>query len=217
MQLVQVSSSPFAARLRLLIYRKNAAVELVRPPADGLKGPDFLALNPIGKIPVLILDDGSTLPESGVILEYLEDKFPTPPLRPAGPEAVARMRLIGQIADTYLAPPLVELFGQASPERRSPERVARAAAGLSRGFGFLEHHLGPGPFAAGAAYSLADCSLIPILFFARLMAQMLDLPDPLTMPRASAYWAEIGRDEVSQRVLGEMAEGVRRMLARSGS
>ena len=75
MKLYSLPLSPYAARVRGAIYAKNLAVEIVTPPADWRTSPDFRALNPLVRIPVLVLDNGTTLPESGVIVEYFEDAF----------------------------------------------------------------------------------------------------------------------------------------------
>ena len=80
MKLYSVPISPFAARVRLSIYRKRLNIEILPPPEGGLKGDAFLALNPMGQIPTLVLDSGVAIPESATILEYLEDVFPTPSL-----------------------------------------------------------------------------------------------------------------------------------------
>ncbi|MBP7064379.1 glutathione S-transferase family protein [Ferrovibrio sp.] len=214
MQLVSVKGSPYAARVRLAIYRKELPVEIVFPPREGLKAPEFLALNPIGKIPVLVLDDGSTLPESNVILEYLEDVFPAPSLRPAVAELRAKARLLAQLGDVYVFAALGQLFRQVDPARRDAETVARGAAALGKSLGYLEHHLGPGPFAVGEGYSLADCSLAPVLALADILARHLGLPDPFTTPKLAAYWAALQADPVTARVLEEIAAGMAKMLAK---
>ena len=88
MKLFQTYASPFPTRVRLLIYAKGLDVELVEPPgfhaSTEAKG-DYLKVNPIGRVPALVLDDGRVLPESEVICEYLEDAYPEPSLRPADP------------------------------------------------------------------------------------------------------------------------------------
>lgn len=218
MQLIQVKGSPYAARVRLAIYRKELPVELIFPPREGLKSPEFLALNPIGKIPVLLLEDGGALPESNVILEYLEEKFPEPSLRPATSEARAQARLLAQIGDIYVFAALGKLFRQADPARRDAALVAQAGAELGRSLGQLEHYLGPGPYAVGAAYSLADCSLAPVLMLADIMARHLGLPDPLSAPQAgprlAAYWSALRADAVTARVSEEVNAGMAKMLAK---
>lgn len=214
MQLVQVKGSPFAARVRLLIYRKEAPVELVFPPKEGLKSPDFLAINPIGKIPVLKLEDGSHLPESNVILEYLEDKFPTPSLRPASPEACARMRLLMQIGDLYVFRALGSLFRQMNPEKRDADTVEQGFADLAKALANLEHNLGDKGFAVGEDYSLADCSLVPVLFFVAVMEKSFARKGTFGSGKLAAYWAEIRHDDVTARVITELEDGVRRLLMR---
>ncbi len=214
MQLIQVKGSPFAARARLLIYRKDAPVEMVFPPREGLKSPDFLAINPLGKIPVLTLDDGSHLPESNVILDYLEDKFPEPPLRPATPEARARMHLLMQIGDLYVFAAIRKLFRQMNPEKRDPETVEQGFADLAKALAHLEHYLGDRGFAVDDAYSLADCSLVPVLFFVAVMEKSFQRKDVFGKGKLAAYWAEIRHDDTTARVIAELEDGVRRLLMR---
>lgn len=214
MQLIQVKGSPYAARVRLLLYRKDAPVELVFPPKEGLKSSDFLAINPIGKIPVLKLDDGSHLPESNVILEYLDDKFPEPPLRPATPEGRARMRLLMQIGDLYVFAAISKLFRQMNPEKRDAEAVEQGFADLAKALANLEHNLGDKRFAVGDAYSLADCSLVPVLFFVAVMEKSFERKGSFGNGKLAAYWAEIRHDDVTARVIAELEDGVRRLLMR---
>ncbi len=214
MQLMSVKGSPYAARVRLQIYRKNLPVEIIFPPQSGLKSAEFLKLNPIGKIPVLLLDDGAALPESHVILEYLEDKFPEQSLRPEAAVARARMRLLMQIGDLYVFAAIGKLFRQANPAKRDAEIVAKADAELRRALGLLEGQLGPGPFALGGDYTLADCSLLPVLFFAALMAEHIGLENCFATPRLAAYWAALQADAVSAKVLAELDYGARKMLVK---
>ena len=109
MRLFNLDLSPFAARCRIAIRKKGLPVELVPPPEGGARSDAYRLLNPLAKIPALVLGDGAVIPESEVILEYLEDAFPEPPLRPSLPEARARMRLLARIADLYLVPPMGRL------------------------------------------------------------------------------------------------------------
>lgn len=115
MKLYSVPLSPFAARVRLAIYRKGLDIEIVPPPAEGLKSAAYLAINPLGQIPALALDLGTVLGESAVILEYLEDAFPTPSLRPDSIEDLARARLFLRIPDIqFLNAPRI-LLGMRRP------------------------------------------------------------------------------------------------------
>jgi glutathione S-transferase len=90
MRLVDAARCPFCARVRLALAEKGIDYETVE--IDLGNRPDWLyELNPAGKVPVL--DDGFVLPESAVIMEYLDERFPEPPLLPAGREERARARL----------------------------------------------------------------------------------------------------------------------------
>ena len=82
MRLYSSKLSPWGQRVWMQIRLKDLPIERLGAPGGSLKSPEFLAINPLGKVPALV--DGELLvPESDVICEYLEDKFPTPSLRGA--------------------------------------------------------------------------------------------------------------------------------------
>src|SRR5437879_304923 len=97
--------STAAARVRLALAEKGLAWEgrylETGPDKRQQHSPDYLQLNPRGVVPTLV-HDGNVIRESIVILEYLEDAFPSPPLRPADPYDRARMRLWTKQVDEYL-------------------------------------------------------------------------------------------------------------------
>ena len=167
MKLYDVALSPFAARVRVQIYAKSLDIPLVAPPG-GTGSDEYKRLNPTGKVPALVLDDGSVLPESLVIGEYLEDRFPEPSLRPADAVARARMRLVTHFTDGYVEPPLHALFPQVTdPAARDPKLIAEKTAELATRYDQLVRFLTPGgPYAMGNALTLADCALFPLFFFA---------------------------------------------------
>ncbi len=71
--------------MRLLLYAKGIEVEIIHPPgfhASTETKEAYLKVNPIGRVPTLVLDDGRALPESEVICEYLEDAYPSPACGP---------------------------------------------------------------------------------------------------------------------------------------
>ena len=72
MKLYNLDHSPYATRVRMQIHKKGLEIA-IEPPPDALGTPEFLARFPMGKIPVLELDDGSQLPDSWVIMDYLEE------------------------------------------------------------------------------------------------------------------------------------------------
>ncbi|MDO6841573.1 glutathione S-transferase family protein [Paraglaciecola chathamensis] len=109
MQLINLDHSPYATRVRILIRKKQLDIAIVAP-TFALKTPEFLAAYPLGKIPLLGLDNGQYLPESIAIMEYLEDAYPTRTLRPTDPLAAAQSRVLASFTDTHLAPALLPYF-----------------------------------------------------------------------------------------------------------
>ncbi len=121
MKLYQADLSPFASRVRIQIYAKQLDVPFADPPG-GLSSDEYKKINPTGRVPALEVD-GTVIPESTVIFEYLEDRFPEPSLRPAEVLDRARARLRARCADLYVLPPLQALFGQRDPATRDAKVV----------------------------------------------------------------------------------------------
>jgi glutathione S-transferase len=210
MKLFQTYASPFPTRVRLLLYAKGIEVEIVEPPgfhASTQSKGEYLAVNPIGRVPTLVLDDGRALPESEVICEYLEDAYPEPSLRPADPWARARMRLLSRICDFYLVMAMVPLFTLSGRSRRhwEPAAVSAAAGKVAEALGYLEAYIGEDGYAAGGALSQADGAIAPQLVLAcEWIPQVFGTPDPLAeLPKLSAYWRAIQRDPVVARLVAE--------------
>jgi len=208
MKLYDVPLSPFAARCRIQIHAKQPPIEIVEPPG-GLGSDSYRKINPTGKVPALQLDDGFVLPESAVIGEYLEDRFPEPALRPADPAARARMRLLVHFTDVYVVPPLVALFKQVNPAERNAKVVAERIEELRPVYDQLAGFLGSGPFAVGKELTLADCGLFPLFFFATRLHPMLGDKDP-TAERAplARWWQAVRRNDAILRVDAELARAL---------
>ena len=213
MQLYSAPLSPFAARVRLSIYRKGLDIAIVPPPPGGLKGEAFLALSPMGQIPVLELADGTVIPESSAILEYLEDAFPTPSLRPAGIADLARARLFMRIPDIQFQNAPRILLGMRNPADRDALAIDAAMTNLERGLLFIDHYLDAdaGPWAVGGHASIADCALVPVLNAVSLVAAIFQRPDLMaSLPKLNAYWSAAQSEEVNARVIAEQLAAIPR-------
>lgn len=206
MKLYQSYQSPFATRVRAQIYAKGleGQIELVEPPG-GTGSEAYLKLNPLGKVPALEIEDGSVIPESEVICEYLEDRFPEPALRPADPLGRARVRLLSRFTDLYLHQANASLFRQFIPATRDPAVLQKDLDQLSLRLDQLEGLLSTGPYAIGEAFTLADCALLgPVLFLTRV-APMLGGKNPLDgRPRLGAWLEQMRRHPASARIIDEM-------------
>lgn len=204
MKLYSENSSPFSAPVRVAIYAKGLNID-IEPPPGGLLSAKFHAINSVGTIPCLILEDGTPLPELAAIMEYLEDKFPEPPMRPAGPEAKARVRLLQRIGELQIMTPLVELSRQADPARRDPSAAVWLTR-LVRGLSSLQIYVGDDAFATGPQLTLADCELAPALFMLPKIAAAYGKPALLqAYPPIGRYVARSSRHPAIRRVLDEMA------------
>lgn len=143
--------SSFGAKIRAVLALKGVDAERRAPP-DGYGSAAYRAIVPTGKIPALLLDDGTVLMESSAITEWLEEEFPSLPLLPGDPRARARLRALAAYADTALDPPLRACFAAPAPEMAAP-LLDRFENRLPIWEQLLD---ACGPFAGGAAPTLSD-------------------------------------------------------------
>ena len=161
MRLYGTAGSPFVARVRIQIVAKSLPVEIVEPPG-GIGSPQMLALSSLARIPVLETEE-AIIPESAVIQEFLEDRFPTPSLRGRTPVESARVRLLSRIVDLYLVPALQPLRALRSGTDAADPEAARN--GLDKALGQLDAFLGPGLFAVAEELTLADCAIALLMYY----------------------------------------------------
>lgn len=174
------------------------------------KHPAVLAANPKGQVPVLI-DGDLTLCDSTLILEYLEDAYPSPALYPADPTAKARCRQWELFADEILLPPLRKLMYRT--QRPGPDLARRQAqdvesepaeAEISRLYGTMELALAGQDFFCGAL-SVADIALfIDVLYTLRLAGPELSDHSAL-----AAWYARVGARPAFATIAAEIAEADR--------
>ena len=157
------------------------------------------------------------IPESEVINEYLEDRFPTPCLRPADPLARARMRTLSRFTDLYLAQHVRALFGQMDPATRDAKLVAEKLAELETRLDQLEQLVVAGPFAAGPELTLADCALCPVFFFLTRLVPALGGKHPLDgRLRLARIGEAVAKHPAVARVLAEQGEAMAQRMQAGG-
>jgi glutathione S-transferase len=91
--------SPYARKVRIALYEKGVAFERVRALHGDCNRTDFVHVNPRAEVPALV-DGDFSLFDSTVICEYLEDRYPAPPIYPRDPQRRAACRLLEDVADT---------------------------------------------------------------------------------------------------------------------
>jgi RNA polymerase-associated protein len=148
---------PYCARVRIALAEKGIEVETVE--IDLSDRPEWLyEKNPAGRVPVIEEDDGLPLPESAVIMEFLEERYPEPALLPPDPADRAAARLL-VFRDKDLTGPYYAL--------RRGEDGAREE--LDEALGKFDALLGKQPYLSGSEYGLADIALVPWVLRARDM------------------------------------------------
>lgn len=160
--------SPFVQRVLIAAAVKGHRLPVGAPPGGTMQAPEFLAIAPLGRIPVLALGDGRHLSESGAIVDYLDAVLDGPALIPADPWERGRAREIEAIAGLEVAAGLRPvLFGRGF---RMPIDAAVCEAGLAqyaRGLAALDRLIDrDGRYAIGDVPSVADLLLGPTLAMA---------------------------------------------------
>ena len=149
--LIDADRCPYCARVRIVLAEKGVPYETVA--VDLSNRPAWLyEKNPLGKVPVLE-EETLCLPESAVIMEHLEERFPEPPLLPteAAERSLARLAVLrfdAEFGDDYYA------------ARRGDEGGAERFVVRLEG---LDRRLAERPYLSGAAYGLADIAWFPWL------------------------------------------------------
>lgn len=152
--------SNYYNKVKIALIEKD--VPFTEEAANVSQSPEMLARSPLGKIPFIELPDGSTLCESQVILEYLEDAYPGRPMLPAEPVERARIREICALLETNVELVARRLyygafFGGPAPSDELKKDVRRE---LKKGLRALRQRTRFAPFIAGATFSWADCAAV---------------------------------------------------------
>jgi glutathione S-transferase len=154
--LYDAARCPYCARVRIVLAEKGVEVETVE--IDLSDRPAWLyEKNVTGRVPVLE-EDGRPLPESAVIMDFLEERYPDPPLLPPDPADRAFVRLL-IFRDEELTDPYYAL--------RRQEDGAREW--LDDALGLLDAPLAERPFLGGTEFGLADIAYVPWILRARDM------------------------------------------------
>lgn len=129
---------------------------------------EFTARWPIRRFPIL-LDGERTIVEASIIIEYLGLHYPGPvKLIPDDPAAAVEVRMLDRFFDNYISTPQQKIVFDAirAEADRDPYGVAEARAMLERAYAWLDRHMEGRTWAAGEAFTLADCGAGPFLFYA---------------------------------------------------
>ncbi len=157
MTLFSKPADPWSHRTRLVLAEKSITIDIVNVD-DGNLPEDLLDLNPYNSVPTLV-DRDLVLYDSRVIMEYLDERFPHPPLMPVDPVTRAQFRLaLFRIERDWY--PLAEEIG-AGPERKP---VSRAVKSLEESILSSVEIFAAKKYFLSDEFSLVDCTIAPILW-----------------------------------------------------
>ncbi len=157
---------------------------------------------PMASIPTLVDEAaGITLPESTVVVEYLDRFGDAPPLIPTEPEAALEARLWDRIMDLRVQTPMqkVVLDRLRPEEARDPYGVEEARTALDRIYVLLDQHLRDRAWLAGPTFTLADAAAVPALFYGRIVRRW----DEQVLGDLSRYYEALTARPSIARVIDE--------------
>ena len=165
MKLYDFLPCPFGQKVRIVLAEKSLTYELIQIDLaqSDQRRPEFQRLNPFARVPVLV-DEDTTVYDSTIIIEYLEDEYPEPPVLPTiGSSALrARARLFEDFADASFTPQVGQLMAEMARAEgeRDQARLQRLHRLIERALDYLNHELTGQQFLAGD-FSVADISFVP--------------------------------------------------------
>lgn len=159
MKLIGSYTSPFVRKVRVVLAEKKieAEFEIESPWTPESRVPEH---NPLGKIPVLLLDDGTPLFDSRVIVEYLDNVTPNNKLMPAPNRERMEVKRWEALADGLLEAAVATfLEGKRPKQKQDGPTIARQREKIQRTLDYMAKELGENPWCMGTHFSLADIAV----------------------------------------------------------
>jgi RNA polymerase-associated protein len=189
----------YSHRVRIVLAEKGVSYEVVNVEARS-KPEDLFELNPYGTVPTLV-DRELALYEPNIITEYLDERFPHPPLMPVYPVARAKARLIIYRFDREWGPIIRKLEAGKSPDLKA------AAKELTSYLLQLTPVFTASPYFMGDDFTLIDCCLAPVLW--RLPIWGITLP-PADTKALNKYTDRVFQRDSFQASLTEVEQELRK-------
>jgi glutathione S-transferase len=201
MKLYYYPLSTYCQKVLIALYEKGIEFEgeslmLFDPEVRD----QFREIYPLGKIPLLVDDNDHMVPESSIIIEYLDTKA-KPLLIFGDADEQRQIRFKDRMFDLYLLETIATLFFQnmKPANEQDPERIATAQFQIDKIYMFMEMELENQPFSCGSEFTMADCTAAAGLFYASKVAPFDD------RPLIKQYWERLCSMPSVQRVHAEAA------------
>jgi len=183
MKLYHAPLAPNPRRVRMFLAEKGIDVPMVEVDIGAAEnlGPEFLAINPRGLLPTLVLDDGSVLDESMAICRYFEELHPEPPLMGGDALERARVEAWNRRVEFDAGIPIMDGFRNAHPRfaeravpgragyKAIPELAERGRRRIAEFYEFIDARLRTSPWVAGERFSVADITTLCLVDFAKVV------------------------------------------------
>lgn len=176
MKIYDTQSAPNPRRVRMFLAEKGISAEYIQVDLKGGENltPDMLKKNPMGKLPILELNDGTCISESDAICAYIEAAHPEPPL--LGESALEKgiTAMWQRRVDLHLMLPVVHCFQHTTgffSDRMTPVSAYGEVAGKDavKFLAELDKHLADATYIAGASFSIADIIALCAIDFAKVV------------------------------------------------
>ena len=192
--------SSYCWKALIALYENQTPFEFNLLGNGALDSPEFLALWPLGKMPVLV-DGGRVVVETSIIVEYLDVHHPgAAPLVPKDSDQAIEVRMLDRIFDHYVMSPMQKIvFNRFCPaEARNAHDVMMSRSTIEKAYGWLEQRLDGRRWAGGDTFSLADCAAGPSLHYAEKVQPMAG-----RFPNLASYLDRLEERPSFARVLKE--------------
>lgn len=188
LKLYEHPMSAFAMKVKMALNEKGLEYEALIPAGmmDGSAAGEFVAASPRAEIPALIDGDVEVF-DSTIILEYLDDKWPTPPMRPASPAERARVRMIEDVMDTHYEPnnwgTMEVMRAKRATGAQGDQMVAYARRNIEQLQRWLDQQLGDRQWFNGEQFGWGDICVAPVLG-----RSTIGYGYPIATPRLAAWF-----------------------------
>ena len=205
--------STYSQKVLIALYEKGLDFD---PEIVHLMDPDARAqyrdVYPMGKIPCLQLDDGHIIPESSIIIEYIDPKA-EPTLIKGDADETRRIRFKDRMFDLYLNDPIVTLLfqGMKPEDEQDPERIEKAKVQVATMYRFMENEFGTQSYANGEEFLMSDCAAAPGLFYAEQVVPFAEHKN------ISAYWERLKSRPSVQRTHEDAAPILKQLFAKDAA
>jgi glutathione S-transferase len=181
--------SSYTQKALIALYENSTTFEFRAVwPDEPDNAAEWMRRWPLRKFPLLV-DGDRSVAETSIIIEYLQLAYPGPvQLLPADPMAALEVRFLDRFFDLHVmsAMQLAVIGALSGDPVKAAEGMAQSVEKLDLAYAWLETHLAGRQWAAGAAFTMADCAAAPSLFYADWMHRI-----PESCPTLRAYRARL--------------------------